>query len=143
MPLCKEAGQAKIGNLENAVAADEDIGGFDVTVQDTAPVQVVQALKHLQAHVLLLCSIELECWVVEQAVEIVGEVFKHHVAVVLFDHDFKQVNNVDMVKALQELDLANGRHRKALALTIHTDLLESSELLRIDMYSLENLAICA
>lgn len=59
---------------------------------------------------LFVRVLESEGRVVEEAGEVVGEVFEDHVAVVLFDHDLLQFDHVFVVQRLEELDFSDGRH---------------------------------
>lgn len=56
--------------------------------------------------------LKLECRVIEQTGEIVREVFKHHVAIILFHHDLLELDNVVVVQRLEKLDLTDGSNRE-------------------------------
>ena len=83
-----EAGEAEVGEFELASVADEDVGGFDVAVEDSPTMEMVETFEELFSEVFLMGVRELEGRVVEEASQVVGEVLKDHEAVILFDHDF-------------------------------------------------------
>ena len=49
---------------------------------------------------------------VQQTREIMGEVLKDHVAVILFDHDFTELDYVVVVQGLEKLDFSNRGDRE-------------------------------
>lgn len=121
--------------------------------------EVIQAFEELFSQVLFMCLLELEGRVVQKTGKIMGKVFEDHVAVVFLDHDFSEINDVGVIKRLQKFDLTDGRNGElavvsvmslpstgctyAIAFALHTNLLESYHILRIDMDSLEDLSVGA
>ena len=70
--------------------------------------QVVQTLEQLFREIFLMRIVKLEGGMVQQPCQIVGDVLKNHIAIVLFDHDLAKLDNVVVVQRLQELDFSNG-----------------------------------
>ena len=119
-----EAGEAEVGEFELASVADEDVGGFDVAVEDSPAMEIIETFEELFSEVFLVGLRELEGRMVEEASQVVGKVFEDHEAVILFDHDFLEADDVVVPEGLQELDFADGGYRKAVFFTFHTDLLQ-------------------
>lgn len=141
--LAKEASKAKIGELELAFVADQDVGCLDVTVEDSATMQVVQSLEQLSRQVLLVRRVQLERRMVEKAGEIVRDVFKDHEAVIPLDHDLEEPDNVRVPQRLQKFDLSDGGDGEPVSFALHPDLLEGNHLLGVDVDGLEDLAVRA
>ena len=53
--LAEEASKAKVGELELAFVADQDVGCLDVAMEDSPTMQVVQSLEQLPRQMLLVC----------------------------------------------------------------------------------------
>src|SRR5436309_13632386 len=63
---------------------------------------------------LLVSVFQLEGGMVEEARKVMGKIFKDHEAVIFFNHDFLQADNVDVLQGLQKLDFANRSDRKLI-----------------------------
>ena len=112
--------QSEVGQLEDALLGDEDVGGLHVAVDDLVGVDVVEAVEHLLHDALDLAEGELDLAVGEEAGEVVlaeveDEVEGGAVLVQLggpAPADLDQVHDVLVVQQLQDLHLsvvANGR----------------------------------
>ena len=93
-----EARETKVGQFELAGLGNENVRGFDVSVEHAATVEVVQAFEELLGEVLFVGGGEREGGVVEEASQVVREVFEDHEAVILLDHDLLQGDDVDVVQ---------------------------------------------
>ena len=138
-----EAGEAEVGEFELAGVADEDVGGFDVAVEDSPAMEIVETFEELFSEVFLVGVRELEGRVVEEAGQVVGKVFEDHEAVVLFDHDFLETDDVFVLEGLQELDFADGGYGEAVFFAFHADFFEGNEAFGIDVNGFEYFAIGA
>lgn len=65
VPFGVETSKTKVGNLENTVAADQNVGCLDVSVQHTTHVEVLETFEHLLGQMFLLRWLQLEIGVVE------------------------------------------------------------------------------
>ena len=83
----EEPSETKVGKLEVAALGDQDIGGFDIAVQDAATVKMLETFEELLGKMLLVCRRQRKLGVVDQPSKIMLQVFKDHEAVVFLDHD--------------------------------------------------------
>lgn len=140
-PLLVESGQAKVGKLQGACLGDEDVGSFDIAVQNAATMEVVETLEHLAGEIFLVCGCEGEGWMVEQTSQVVGEILEHHEAVISLHHDLLQRDYIVVVQTLQEFDLTRRGNGKAIPLAFHTDLLECNLAASINMDTFVDFAV--
>jgi hypothetical protein len=73
------SGQAKICKFELALGGKQEVGGFEISVQDMCRVKVVKSLKELIEDILLVNLLEFV--LVDGSVEVGAHVFKHQVDV--------------------------------------------------------------
>lgn len=72
-------GQAKVGNLQDALVVDEEIGSLHIAVKDVVVVEVAEALEQLLHVAFDLRLLEMHRGIVEKAGEIVVHVRHDHV----------------------------------------------------------------
>mmetsp|Transcript_14679 Transcript_14679/g.55297 ORF Transcript_14679/g.55297 Transcript_14679/m.55297 type:complete len:401 (+) Transcript_14679:957-2159(+) len=116
---------AKIGNLCNVVALDQNIGGLDVPVKDPMPVHHVDSTEQLVHITLHVRRRELKVWQRLEPVEVRHGVLEaeEHLAkrallpagLVVRDHPQK-LHNVLVIEHLQQPDLAQRHQGKPLLL---------------------------
>eukprot|EP00218_Dolichomastix_sp_CCMP3274_P001372 CAMPEP_0170153916 /NCGR_PEP_ID=MMETSP0033_2-20121228/56565_1 /TAXON_ID=195969 /ORGANISM="Dolichomastix tenuilepis, Strain CCMP3274" /LENGTH=468 /DNA_ID=CAMNT_0010391135 /DNA_START=50 /DNA_END=1454 /DNA_ORIENTATION=+ len=136
---CVRACEAKVGELEDAVVVYQQVGAFDVAVQDFVFVAVVQALQELLHVALDLRDGEPDASAVSEAGEVVVHVLENHVnapfvlvrGVRLARHNLLHLYDVFVVEALQDFDLPDRRDREALLLVLHAHLLQRHDLSRL------------
>jgi hypothetical protein len=81
-------------------------------MKHSTAVKIVQAFEKLLRQILLMGLLELEGRMIQETREIVGQVFEHHVTIVLLDHDFSKLDDVVMIEGLEELDFAYSGNRE-------------------------------
>ena len=72
--VCRET---KVGNLENPLAGNEEVVGFEVAVQDPVVVQILQPSEHHKQVRLLVGRRQLERLVLDHHFEVCGAQLKH------------------------------------------------------------------
>jgi len=80
-PALVEPREAKVGDLEDARAAQEDVGPLEVAVEDAAAVNEAEPLEELLHERLEVRRRERDRWVVQHARQVVVEVVEDHVHV--------------------------------------------------------------
>lgn len=73
------SGQAKIGNLQDALVVDEKVGSLHVSVQDVVVVEIAEALEQLLHVALDLGLLEVHRRVIEKTRQVMVHVGRHHV----------------------------------------------------------------
>jgi hypothetical protein len=104
-------------------------------------VKVIETFEHLLRQILLVRESERESRMIDQTGQIVREIFKDHETFVLFNHYLQEADDIMISEMLKQLDLSNCRHREAILLALHSDLLERNFTLGIDMDPLEHFSV--
>jgi hypothetical protein len=131
-------GQPEIGNLQYPSVVDEQVCCLHVAVQDLVGVQVRTPFKKLLHIAFDLRLREMYIWIFEETGQVMIHVRCDHehrgfLARVLgsFHRHFFQLEDVEVVKLLQQLDLPKSSDGKAIFLIVHQDLLEGHNLSRL------------
>jgi hypothetical protein len=133
VPFGIEAGQTEISQLEYTIGTHQDIGGFDVSMQNATLMKIIKTFEELLGKVFPVCCLELEGRVVQDARQIMRHVFEDHVALILLNHHFQQSNDVDVPQGLKQLDLSDSCDRETVSLALHSYPLQSNKFLGVDM----------
>lgn len=72
-------GQTEIGNLEDSLVADEQVGSLHISVEDVVVVEVSKTLEQLEHVTLDLGFLEVDGRVIEKTGEIVVHVWRGHI----------------------------------------------------------------
>jgi hypothetical protein len=122
------SGQAKICKFELALGGKQEVGGFEISVQDMCRVKVVKSLKELIEDILLVNLLEFV--LVDGSVEVGAHVFKHQVDVSAWGGgmNLAKFDDVGVIQLLKDRDLAIGPLSIGVMLEGFEDLLESVDL---------------
>ena len=126
------ARETEIGEFDDVVVANQNIRALDVAMHNLALVQKVQTLEYLLQIILDLRRMHLHG---AQTVQVVIEVLKHEIGAgqrfaargrraAAADYTEQRDQVFVTAQRLQDLDLTDGRHGKALALIFHANALQ-------------------
>ena len=124
----KRSSQAEIGQLDDSVLIDEQVLRLEITVHDSVRVAVGRRLKNLVRETLNLGQGQSSSNMPHVLLQIIVAVFEDEVELVLRVDNFFQLNDVGVLQALQEGDLADGSARNAVVFFLELDFLESDNL---------------
>lgn len=139
----EEAGQAKVGILQQPSIANQDIGCFDVSVENTSMMKVIEAFENLLGQIFLMCKREGEGRMVDQSRQIMRQIFEDHETLILLNHNLQEADNIMVAEVLEQLDLAHGRDGKSILFAFHSNLLKCDLSLGVNMNSFEHFAVRA
>ena len=86
---------------------------------------------------------EFEGRMVDEAGEVVGQIFEDHETFVFLNHDFLERNDVTVAEVLEEFDFSDCSDWKAVSFAFHADLFESDEVFGEDVNCFEDFAVGA
>lgn len=128
-----ETGKAKVADLEVAFLVDQEVGRLEVAVDDAAAVQVLDALEQLVeqvGHVVVAQVVGADDGVQVGVHVLLDEVDLAEALETGGLLDVEDLDDVRVVEALEELDLAQGPQAEEVPLK-GLDLLDGHELLAV------------
>lgn len=142
--LPHESRQSKVTQLEYALLCDQQVGRFEITVQNLSPVTLTQRQEQLFDERFDLTFVERYLGI-EQAGQVMLHVLEHHVKDGFIDggNHLPQVHNVLMVQRLENRNLTDGSDGEALLLAVHANTLQCHNVIGLATSCPEHLAICA
>lgn len=76
-----KSSEPKIGNFQLTVIVEQDIGALDVTVKNTAMMEVLKTFKKLLGKMFDVARLQSEGWMVKDTREVVVHILKDHIEV--------------------------------------------------------------
>ena len=131
------SGQTKVGQLQDPLLGDQNVGCLHVPVDDLVGVDVEESLAHLLHHLLYLARAELDVDVAEKAGQVVFTEIKDQVerclVTTVLTADLQQVHDVLVVQQLEDPHLSQGRDGETLLLILHQDFLQGNNFLWVGL----------